>query len=318
MSMARYRAAIVRSWLQHERLVVCRNHTPVCGPGHEYALNHPLSGWLHGMCHQGRSVSTPHRIFPGFRQVHLVEYLAQVREARADVEPGLLPARSDAGTFRRVEFSTYLRSIRCFSARDYTTLLQSYSTLCCARGGTTCSTVVLPELSMSSPPKRCCKLVVRSWPQVSTRAANELITPANVGGLRYAADDIEHGILRRNRPHPFLRLRPLGSGDPRLQFMVSTFDPRLHFALVCAAKSYPPIALYSGEQLDQQLNLAMRSFLRGGGLNEERNSGYFSSREYSNGIWEIWRKARSAELAIALSGGRTGQRQDLEDPIQTV
>ncbi len=55
--------------------------------------------------------------------------------------------------------------------------------------------------------------------------------------------------------------------------MVTTFDPRIHFALVCAANSCPPIAFYNGEQLDQQLDLAMRSFLSGGGLHVERDSG---------------------------------------------
>ena len=36
----------------------------------------------------------------------------------------------------------------------------------------------------------------------------------NVSGLRFSADDIEHGILRGNRPHPIYPLRTFSSSDP--------------------------------------------------------------------------------------------------------
>lgn len=38
-------------------------------------------------------------------------------------------------------------------------------------------------------------------------------------------------------------------------------DPRIHFALVCGAKSCPPIKLYSGSNLEEGLNLAAEGFL---------------------------------------------------------
>ncbi len=40
-----------------------------------------------------------------------------------------------------------------------------------------------------------------------------------------------------------------------------SLDYRIHFALNCGAKSCPPIAYYSDEKLDAQLELATRSYL---------------------------------------------------------
>lgn len=38
-------------------------------------------------------------------------------------------------------------------------------------------------------------------------------------------------------------------------------DPRIHFALVCGARSCPPIGFYEAEQIDEQLQLAAMSFI---------------------------------------------------------
>jgi hypothetical protein len=38
-------------------------------------------------------------------------------------------------------------------------------------------------------------------------------------------------------------------------------DPRIHFALVCGARSCPPIGFYEAEQIDFQLELAAASFI---------------------------------------------------------
>jgi hypothetical protein len=43
-------------------------------------------------------------------------------------------------------------------------------------------------------------------------------------------------------------------------------DPRIHFALVCGARSCPPIASYSGENLDEQLEKAASAFINGIGV----------------------------------------------------
>ncbi|MBO8092754.1 MAG: DUF547 domain-containing protein [Prosthecochloris sp.] len=92
-----------------------------------------------------------------------------------------------------------------------------------------------------------------------------------VGGLKFSPDDIEHGILRRNRPHPAIPLRPFGSNDPKKSFMVETFDPRIHFALVCASSSCPPIEFYDHRIIDRQLDIAARSFINRFGLITERS-----------------------------------------------
>lgn len=93
-----------------------------------------------------------------------------------------------------------------------------------------------------------------------------------IGKTFFTPDDIEHGILRKNRPHPAFPLRPFSPFDSRLAFMVETFDPRIHFALVCASSSCPPIEFYDPEYIDEQLDIATRSFINRGGL-ETDNAG---------------------------------------------
>ena len=93
-----------------------------------------------------------------------------------------------------------------------------------------------------------------------------------IGNTFFSPDDIEHGILRKNRPHPAFRLRPFSPFDSRLPFMVETFDPRIHFALVCASSSCPPIEFYDPELIDEQLNIATRSFINRGGLETDRTN----------------------------------------------
>ena len=88
----------------------------------------------------------------------------------------------------------------------------------------------------------------------------------DIGGVFYSPDDVEHGILRKNRPHPAFPVRPFSSGDPRLRYAVRTFDPRIHFALVCASSSCPPIEFYDAEKIDRQLDIAARSFINRRGL----------------------------------------------------
>jgi hypothetical protein len=72
---------------------------------------------------------------------------------------------------------------------------------------------------------------------------------------------MEHGILRGNRRPPYRLLRPWGNNDSRLEFAILPIDPRIHFALVCGARSCPPIGFYEAEQIDFQLQLAAESFI---------------------------------------------------------
>jgi hypothetical protein len=94
----------------------------------------------------------------------------------------------------------------------------------------------------------------------------------NIGGAEYVADDLENGILRGNRPaasslgmllgFPGLSRGPFGPGDARGRAVVADpIDPRIHFALVCGAKSCPPIKLYSADNLDEGLGGAAEAFV---------------------------------------------------------
>jgi hypothetical protein len=47
---------------------------------------------------------------------------------------------------------------------------------------------------------------------------------------------------------------------------LARLDPRVHFALVCASRSCPLVAVYSPHRIDQQLDQAATSFIRGGGF----------------------------------------------------
>jgi len=82
-----------------------------------------------------------------------------------------------------------------------------------------------------------------------------------IGGERYTPDVIEHGLLRLNSRPPLGLRPPLRPGDPRFEAAPSRLDPRIHFALNCAAASCPPIRSYWEEELDSQLELATRSYV---------------------------------------------------------
>ncbi|XP_045158695.2 uncharacterized protein LOC123524512 isoform X2 [Mercenaria mercenaria] len=84
-----------------------------------------------------------------------------------------------------------------------------------------------------------------------------------IGGHQYSLQDIENGVLRANRKGMGMLMKPFGSSDPRLKVALETPEPLIHFALVCGAKSCPPIKTYSAEGIYEQLNLAAESFLEG-------------------------------------------------------
>jgi hypothetical protein len=83
-----------------------------------------------------------------------------------------------------------------------------------------------------------------------------------IAGHTFSLDDIEHGILRRYRwkyskgyfasffPEKLIK-----------QLAVSQIDYRIHFALNCGAKSCPPIAFYKYSTIEQQLDVATKTFL---------------------------------------------------------
>ena len=93
----------------------------------------------------------------------------------------------------------------------------------------------------------------------------------NINGYEFSLDDIEHGILRANRDHPSalfnllmarrVHRKMFSPNDPRLNFVVKKFDPRIHFALNCGASSCPPISAYTPDNVDLGLERASINFI---------------------------------------------------------
>jgi GH15 family glucan-1,4-alpha-glucosidase len=97
-----------------------------------------------------------------------------------------------------------------------------------------------------------------------------------VSDMYFSPNDIEHGILRCNRRPPDSLFRALGGGDRRLALSIKELDPRIHFALVCASSSCPPIDFYTSENLDSELTIAGKTFLNAGGAVIDRDKNRIS------------------------------------------
>ena len=95
----------------------------------------------------------------------------------------------------------------------------------------------------------------------------------NIGRQRYCSFDIEYGVLRANAPHPAIPGSHFGAGDPRRRYSLERLDPRIHFALVCAARSCPPIGVYEAERIDAQLDMAAQAFINSGGVEIDHAAG---------------------------------------------
>jgi len=99
-----------------------------------------------------------------------------------------------------------------------------------------------------------------------------------LGDRFYSLDDIEHGLLRANAAKPsssssssraaaaaalFRFVRPKKRlDDERAKIACATLDPRIHFALNRGTTSSPAIRRYVAEDVDAQLDVATREFLR--------------------------------------------------------
>jgi len=87
-----------------------------------------------------------------------------------------------------------------------------------------------------------------------------------IGDQIYSLDDIEHGLLRHNRKHPapFYWNPQFYVGDPRMGSLAPArhFDNRIHFALVCGARSCPPVRVYTPACLNFGLRTAAEVFCR--------------------------------------------------------
>ncbi len=81
-----------------------------------------------------------------------------------------------------------------------------------------------------------------------------------IGGLSYSLDDVEHGVLRCNAPHPYKLQSQFSSEDARCGAALLTLDPRVHFAMVCGAKSCPPVRVFRAASVEQELHEAATTF----------------------------------------------------------
>lgn len=94
-----------------------------------------------------------------------------------------------------------------------------------------------------------------------------------IGGYSWGPDDIEHGILRSNYPHPSQLASDqslsrhnatyFNSNDPRSLIAIDkkNFDPRIHFVLNCGARSCPPIKIIDPVNLEAAMLGAARAYL---------------------------------------------------------
>ena len=76
-----------------------------------------------------------------------------------------------------------------------------------------------------------------------------------VGTARFSLKDLEEGLLNRK----------FDKGFPKIlkKLAVDEADPNTYFALNCGAKECPPIAYYSSEGINDQLELAKKVFITG-------------------------------------------------------
>ncbi|MFQ5946804.1 MAG: DUF547 domain-containing protein [Anaerolineae bacterium] len=81
------------------------------------------------------------------------------------------------------------------------------------------------------------------------------------GTLVFSADEIEHGVLRGNRPHPLSGAVSFQVGDPRQRYAINPPDARIHFAISCGARSCPAVRSYHPAGLSEQLDAATRIFV---------------------------------------------------------
>lgn len=83
-----------------------------------------------------------------------------------------------------------------------------------------------------------------------------------VAGKTLSLDEIEHAILRRSYSKLTLGyLRNPFRGSFARRHELSERDPRIHFVLNCGAESCPPVAAYTRDGIDDQLDMATGGYL---------------------------------------------------------
>jgi hypothetical protein len=84
-----------------------------------------------------------------------------------------------------------------------------------------------------------------------------------IAGQQLSLDLVEHGILRHSKwKYSLGHFNKMFKTSFEKKFRMKKVNWRIHFALNCGAKSCPPIAFYKPEELDKQLGLATRIYLK--------------------------------------------------------
>ncbi len=83
-----------------------------------------------------------------------------------------------------------------------------------------------------------------------------------IAGMQLAFADIEHGIIRGSQHEYFLGyIKKLFPPQFEKDLRVSKRDFRIHFALNCGAKDCPPVAIYTAENLNYELDYMSKRYL---------------------------------------------------------
>ncbi|MFC4436558.1 MULTISPECIES: DUF547 domain-containing protein [Natrialbaceae] len=83
-----------------------------------------------------------------------------------------------------------------------------------------------------------------------------------VAGVWLSLNDVLHGMLRRSK-HPWgfgYVPRPFPSPFER-RFRLEMCEPRVHFAVSRGSEHCPPVAVYSADDVDEELDIAIRWYL---------------------------------------------------------
>lgn len=117
-----------------------------------------------------------------------------------------------------------------------------------------------------------------------------------IGSDFFSPNDIEHGILRANKPKPSNNKNRFTDSDHRINFSLDQLDYRIHFAIVCAASSCPPIEFYDSDKIDEQLDIAGKSFLNRRGLTFDKKRSIIYLSHIFNWYAEDFGKSKKERL----------------------
>ncbi|GJG86910.1 DUF547 domain-containing protein [Gemmatimonadetes bacterium T265] len=191
-----------------------------------------------------------------FRDGPFAGLLGAVLLTAALVRPSATPLRAQGGTFDHAAFDALLKAHVRNGLVDYDAFassadFQSYLGRLAATDPATLGRADQLAFWIDAYNAYTIALITRHHERASIRNINKTFgfvkaygpwkeKLATVGGKRYGLDEIEQDIIR-----------------PRYH------EPRIHFALVCAAMGCPPLRseAYTGARLDEQLDDQARAFL---------------------------------------------------------